>query len=214
MLREFKFVRDCADDVCSSLLFQPVTTKTNPAGELFDPDSTHAQAAAFRAECPSLIGGLLADTAGGISLSVRDEFNMAQSAASGPYADELDYNLHLGEAYSPLRDALAAELVESPLEVEHVLERARTQTCAGCHRRSRGADLGGGLVWPADLGFVHVSEKITEEIDGAIYFGLSDALKDEFLPARKRIMEDFLDDKPRPPSADPNMPLAGHRHHG
>ena len=39
-----------------------------------------------------------------------------------------------------------------------ILDRATAVTCAGCHRISRSADLGGGLVFPRPAGFVHVGE--------------------------------------------------------
>ncbi len=216
MLREFKLALNCGPSSCSSLEFIPVTSKTNAAGELFDPASTHAQASAFRADFPTRIESLLSTSVGGIGLTVLDSFNSGQSGSSGPSVGELDYITQLGPAPSALRSALEAELATqgSLITVDQLLERARTQTCAGCHRRSRNADLGQGLVWPADLGFVHVSERITETVGSEVRFEISDALKDEFLPARKVIMEDFLNDKPRPPVADPTQPIAGHQHHG
>ena len=45
-----------------------------------------------------------------------------------------------------------------------------------------GSDLGHGLTWPFSLGFVHVNEA----------GNLSPALRDVFLPHRKRVLEDFL----------------------
>jgi hypothetical protein len=76
-------------------------------------------------------------------------------------------------------------------------------------------ELGGGLVWPADLGFVHVSERVIETIDGEHRYGISEALTDEFLPARLQILQDYLDNQPRPPQAqNPDLPIAGHTHHG
>lgn len=214
MLREFKLEKECDAGGCSSLRFVPVTTKGNPAGELFDASSSHPQAAAFRADFPSRVRSLLGNSIAGISLSVPDQFNAGQSASSGPFASALDYNAYLGGDPSELRAALELEIVGSGLSVENVLDRARAQTCAGCHRRSRGVDLGGGLTWPADLGFVHISEREVEMVDGGLRYMISEALEDEFLPARKQIMQDFLNDKPRPPASDPTMPLIGHRHHG
>lgn len=214
MLREFKLAKSCSEEECSSLLFVPVTTKGNPAAELFNPASTHPKAEAFRQDFPSRVGSLLSTTISGLSLTVPDDFNMGQSASSGPYASELDYKLAHGLYGTPLSEAIDPLLVGTGLTMENVLDRARTQTCAGCHRRSRDVDLGGGLSWPADLGFVHVSERITEVVDGETRFDLSEALKEHFLPARETIMEDFMDDKPRPPQADPTTPLIGHRHHG
>lgn len=214
MLREFKLAKSCDEETCSSLLFVPVTTKGNAAADLFSPISSDPRAEAFRQDFPTRVGSLLGATISGLSLSVPDEFNMAQSPASGPFVSQLDYRAAHGLYGTPLSDAVEPHLVGTGLTMTHVLERARTQTCAGCHRRSRDADLGGGLFWPADLGFVHISERVTEVVDGETRYDLSEALKEHFLPAREKIMEDFMDDKPRPPQADPTTPLIGHRHHG
>ena len=73
--------------------------------------------------------------------------------------------------------------------------------------------LGGGLTWPPSLGFTHVTEREIEVIGGEARFRISDALNDVFLPARKRILENFLNDKPHP-SKGPTHPLSGSRTHG
>jgi hypothetical protein len=44
-------------------------------------------------------------------------------------------------------------------------------------------------------------------------FVISGALIDAFLPHRKQVMEDYLNEKPRP-SKGPHVPLKGSRSHG
>jgi len=66
--------------------------------------------------------------------------------------------------------------------VPNVTARATTQTCAGCHELSNDAPLGGGLVWPRSLGFVHIDETRA----------LSPALTTRFLPRRKVVLESFI----------------------
>src|SRR6185436_3426806 len=82
---------------------------------------------------------------------------------------------------------IKAELTDlgSTLTVNQVLNRATTQTCAGCHMVSNGQALGGGLTWPSSLGFVHIDESSA----------LSPALSGTFLPRRKAVLEKFINDR-------------------
>jgi hypothetical protein len=69
--------------------------------------------------------------------------------------------------------------------VDNVLDRATTQTCAGCHLFSGGQALGGGKTWPSSLGFVQIDEASN----------LSPALTGTFLPRRKAVLEKFINDR-------------------
>jgi hypothetical protein len=73
--------------------------------------------------------------------------------------------------------------------------------------------LGGGLTWPASLGFTHVTERETEVVGGETRFRLSDTLVNSLLPARKQILEDFQNDRPRP-SKGPTHTLSASGTHG
>jgi len=75
------------------------------------------------------------------------------------------------------------------LTPDEVINRAGATTCGGCHRFSRGKPVSPTLNWPADAGFVHVTE-LGE---------LSLALTDVFLPAREQVLENFVCDPPAPP---------------
>ena len=69
----------------------------------------------------------------------------------------------------------------------NILDRATTQTCAGCHQLSTFAphnQLGDipQVVWPQSLGFVHINEQSQ----------LSPALTSSFLPHRAQVLISFL----------------------
>jgi hypothetical protein len=160
-------------------------------------------------------GSLAAASAAQIDISVPDLFNSAQSQASGSSAGEMKYLEQLGTAASPLRSDIEAQLAAlgSSLTANDIVLRAQALSCAGCHRLNNGVALGGGLTWPASLGFTHVTERETESVGGALRFRLSDALIDVLLPARKAVVEDFLNNRPRP-AKGPNHPLSGSTSHG
>jgi hypothetical protein len=191
-LREFKLKRTCGLLSCSAMRMVPVTVKGNPYGPLFSPTSPHGKASAFQAFFPSQVAKLSGATLADIGFEVPDTYNTAQSEANGI---ENAYVTQFGTAPSALRSALAAALTAqgSSLTPDQIVARAQALSCAGCHRLSSNADLGGGLVWPASQGFTHISERVTEVVDGEIRFTLSDALVNDFLPHRKEVLERYLD---------------------
>lgn len=212
-LREFQLFETCAGTSCT-LRFEPVTNKVNPFGPLFDPMSAEPAAADFRAFFPAQVASLAAADLTGIRMEVPDEFNTGRSISSTAF-DEMKYLDQLGDEPSDLRDAIAIELTAlgSTLTVDDIVLRAQAMSCAGCHRLSRSQSLGAGLVWPEPSGFVHVDERSIEVVDGVERFLLSPALIDVFLPHRKQVMEDFLENKPRVPKG-PGNPIGGFRGHG
>jgi hypothetical protein len=214
-LREFKLLRTCAGNACTAVRLVPVTNKNNPYGPLFDPASVLSNAAAFRTFFPSQVASLTATSIPGLSMSTPNVYNSAQSQASGTTAAEMKYLDQLGVAASPLRSALQTELTNagSALTPDDIVRRAQTQTCAGCHRLSNNVALGGGLTWPASLGFTHVTERETETVGSEVRFRISDTLVNELLPARKQIFEDFLNDRPHP-TRGPTHPLSASTSHG
>jgi hypothetical protein len=214
-LREFKLFRTCTGSSCSSMRFVPVTNKNNSFGPLFDSTSTLVNAPAFRSFFPTQVSNLNASTIPGLDISTPDTFNTAQSQASGASAAEMRYSVQFGTAESPLRTALQTQLTSlgSTLTPDDIVARAQTQSCAGCHRLSNNVALGGGLVWPASLGFTHVTERATEIVGGETRFVISDTLINHLLPARQAIFEDFLNNRPRP-SKGPTHPLSGSNSHG
>jgi len=191
-LREFKLQRSCGLLSCSALRFVPVTSKGNPYGPLFAPGATHPKAAGFQAFLPGQVGTLSGPTIPEIGIAIPDTYNSGQSEASGTTEGNLP--VQFGAGPSALRTALTSSLASagSSLTADQLVARVQAQTCAGCHRISNNADLGGGITWPPSLGFTHIDERTTELIDGSTSYVLSPALNDVFLPHRQDLLERYL----------------------
>ncbi len=70
----------------------------------------------------------------------------------------------------------------------NILDRATSQSCAGCHALMPGKNMGGpdgGFTWPATFGFLQVGPGGQQ----------SPALTGTFLPFRKQVLTSFLDDQ-------------------
>jgi hypothetical protein len=214
-LREFKLLRTCSNGSCTAPRFTPVSDKNNAYGPLFAPGSTLPQAAAFVSFFPSQVANLSANALAALDISTPEAFDTGQSQASGSTAAEMRYAEQLSYAPSALRTGLQAALTTagSSLTPDDIALRAQALSCAGCHRLNNNVALGGGLTWPASLGFTHVTERETEIANGEERYLISDALINVLLPARKAILEDFLNNRPHP-SKGPDHPLSGSRTHG
>jgi len=210
-LREFKLRRTCSGNACSAMQLVPVPVRNTIFGGLLG-DDAHPQSAAFQAAfldaVPDLTGGTLAD----LGLDLAGPFTTAQSQASA--AGENSYVVQFQSAPPDFHAAIAARLgaLGSPLTPEDIVERAQFLSCAGCHRLSAGHALGGGVIAPSALGFVHVSERDTEVVGDGIRFRISDALVNDFLPTRSRVVLDYLADKLKP-RKHPKDPIGGRRVH-
>lgn len=186
-LDEFQLGRSCLTKTSCVLFPRRVSVKTNPFADLFDPASTHPLASEFQADfvafgpdAPSNVQRLAASGLNAIGMDIAPNHDAGQSEVD--FFD--DYTAQFGTGANPFRTAIQGELnrIGSPLTPNHIIERALTQSCAGCHQLSNGAPLGGGLTWPSSLGFFHVSG--TGQ--------LSSALTGTFLPHRKTVLETFL----------------------
>lgn len=212
-LREFKLIRTCTGDVCSAMAMVPVTNKTNPFGPLFGYGA--AGAGYFQAHFLDQIPALAGES---IDFKVPDQFNTGQSLASGSTENNYVTQLALGAVPNQFAADIQAALTAlgSTLTPANVVARAQALSCAGCHRLSANSasppPLGGGLVWPASLGFTHVTEQQTESGDGDERFVISPALVNAFLPVRKQVLDDFLNDRP-PHVNHPSDPIGGRRVH-
>ena len=185
-LREFKLVHRCSDPAgpCKALRLRPVTDKNTPFGALFDDTSTHAKAPQFRTHFLKRLPGLLTDDLMQVAFPSANRFNTGQSNASGV---ENDYAVHLARGSGSFAQEIQQQLTAlgSDLTPMHMVRRAMTQSCAGCHALSTvdaNSDLGHGLTWPRSLRFVHVDEA----------GNLSPALREVFLPHRLAVLEAFL----------------------
>lgn len=200
MLREWRLVRDTRCSLCKMRMV-PTTVKNNPWGAFFNPNATpDERGAGFRSELLEHVGHLAGDDLASISQRIDNEHNTGQSVAQGP---ENNYATHFeaGRTVSPgFAAAIANELVEADeptLTPRHVVDRSMTQSCAGCHRLSDGADLGDGLAWPSSpMRFVHVSEAggPTESGPDGPRWAISTGLRDKFLPHRAAVLASFLAD--------------------
>jgi hypothetical protein len=194
-LREFKLRRQCSGRSCS-LLMVPVTDKNNPIGLLFG-DPRDARAAAFQDQLVSdNVTSLAQTTLTDIGMVTPDRFNSGQSHSSG--STELDYAAYFGTQRDGVQRRLWQALgqIGSSVTPAQLVERAKTQTCAGCHELSSKVQLGAGLIWPASLGFVHVSEEQPEQGEDGLRYRISPLLDSTFLPTRSRVMFDFLKERP------------------
>ncbi len=191
MLREYKLRRDCSSGACS-VHFVPVTVKTNPGGILFNPSSPHSLASDFQnVVFPDQVPSLAINDINRFTLSIPDAFNSGQSDEESPMQNH--YVNQFGTGPSALRANIQNELnaISSTLTPDNVVARAMALSCAGCHRLSNGADLGGGLRWPPSMGFTHVSELTDAGPDGPRH-RISPALVNVFIPHRKAVLDAFL----------------------
>ncbi|MGH8572139.1 MAG: hypothetical protein ACREX8_06135, partial [Gammaproteobacteria bacterium] len=212
-LREFKMQKICAGGACTALKIVPVSDETNPFGPLFSPAGIHAQTAAFQEHFLTQVVGLATGSITGINFKVPNAFNTGQSHASAA-SNQNQYLVQLGAGDSAFRTAIAAAIpADSGLAVDDIVLRAQALSCAGCHRLNNNVPIGGTLVWPPSLGFTHVTERETEDAGGGMTrFRISLALLDVFLPKRKQVLDDFMNDKP-PNAKNPKDPIGGRRVH-
>ncbi|MFT3771817.1 MAG: hypothetical protein QM820_40930 [Minicystis sp.] len=194
MLREFKlrFTTIATTPPTTTLFFVPVTDKTNPFGGLFNNATTGTLANEFRTTFfPSQVASLAVNDINAFNYAVPDKFNSGQSDSQS-FGVVDDYLAQFGTGASTLRTNIQAQLTAmgSTLTPDNIVARAEALSCAGCHQRSNGASLGGGLTWPSSAGFVHNLETTETGPDG-LRFQLSSALTGTFLPHRKQILDSF-----------------------
>jgi hypothetical protein len=125
-----------------------------------------------------------------MGMATSAQFNAGQSNAQG---NENNYQSQLG-AGNPagFKQAITTQLAAlgSSRTADEMAARATAQSCGGCHQLSNDVLLGGldgagnPLKWPASAGFVHTVENGTR----------SPALNNVFLPQRKLILAQFLND--------------------
>jgi hypothetical protein len=163
-----------------------------PAAQLFNETDAHPKGPDFRTTFLDVVNTLsINDINAFNSNALPSRFN----AGDGDQQHATKSNYPAQFASSPgFSAAIQQKLTEagSTLTPAHIVQRSMAMSCAGCHQLSNGKDLGGGLVWPASLGFVHVTEAARETVDGVQRFKISPALTNVFLPRRKAVLEAFL----------------------
>lgn len=174
-----------------------------------------ARAAVFQPDMVAQIPSLANNDLMGIGYSVALDHDAAQSDAQNNLPD--DFFTQFGNATGAVNtfrsnfslDANShVDATGTPLNAEKIINRAITQDCGGCHQPgtfglSAADSIGsvhapdGSIVnrWPNSLGFVHVSENVSAlpELTGAAFpssngHAISQALRDNFVPARKQFL--------------------------
>jgi len=200
-LREFRLSQTCNVAACS-LVARNTFAQTNPFGGLFG--GTDSPSTAFQASFLNQVPRLAATTLNAIGMSTPDVDNAGESDeqdSSNNYASQAAGN-------APFLASISSELASigrSDLTPTNVLDRATTQSCAGCHQLSVSHPLGAGLVWPASNGFTQIDESSR----------LSPALTGTFLPFRAQVLVNFINGQcgitvsPAPPAPDSDPTTIG-----
>lgn len=190
-LREFRMVKDCrcADDC--NLVVAPTTVKSNPSGESFHGGSTEPRAGDLQSLVINSVWPLGHGGVNDIGWDVSNKLNTGESISrfGGP-TDYFDFFSQGANTHPQFKADLSQEAINffgGTLDSNDIVHRASTQSCAGCHHISNSQPLGNGDIWPNSIRFVHVDEF---PINGS--FPLSDAMHQEFLPARAALLEAFL----------------------
>lgn len=226
LLREYKLEHSCGSDsssfdntACDRLAARSETVKGNIYAPLFNGDLAEnptsefaTRAAAHQEEFIANIEQVLTNDMADLAVHASNQFLTADSHATGPQITESNYRQAF-EAGSDDNDFKAAlekviagrtDASGNQLTVTQVLNRAMTQTCAGCHR-----PVNFGLVFNGALGdmrlpdgsissrwpnndFVHIGE----------FSNLSHALNTLFIPKRKADFKQVLKDVNAPDDND------------
>jgi hypothetical protein len=178
-LRQFELLQDCPDGGDCTLTASNTFVANNPFADLFAPDG--GTLTTFQQEFLSQVPTLAAATIPVIAMTTPDIDNGGESDESGL---QLQDYLTAAAGNTALTTAIqgALDKLDSGLTPNNILNRATTQSCAGCHELSPGTNLGGGLTWPDSNGFVQVEETGQQ----------SPALVQSFLPFRSSVLTKFI----------------------
>jgi hypothetical protein len=194
-LREFKTDLTCVGsgsgggsggDVCT-LTIDHVSVKNNPALQLFE--GSASLSSEFLADFPANVKTLASSNNATIGMvTVDDLFNTYESVEQPPQEADVEYDLATDSALTSAITSKLSKLKITDLDTTQILRRATTQTCAGCHEVStfgNESQIGSGSnVWPASDGFVQINEQSQPSV----------ALTGTFLPHRKQVLDQFIDD--------------------
>jgi hypothetical protein len=180
------------------LQFVPMPVSGNPEGLLFNETDTNAKGPDFRSAFLNFVSSLAVTDINKINMDgLSAAFNAVDSDEQDPmktnYGDQFSSSPNFKASIQSKLDAIGNPQGLTP---EDIVARAQTVSCAGCHQFSNNKNLGGGLVWPASLGFVHAAENQTEAAtdgpSGSLRYVISPALINQFLPRRETVIETFL----------------------
>ncbi|HEX8823229.1 MAG TPA: hypothetical protein VF794_25085 [Archangium sp.] len=191
LMREFKVKRTCPSTGCK-VQFVPATVKTNPYGELFNPNSTHPLAAEFRSYFLTQVKTLAVNNLHTFNYVVPDKYNVGQNdSQTSSVVDNYNSQFRGGSA-STFRSNIQAQLtsIGSSLTPEDIVQRAEMLSCGGCHQRSLALQVGSEFLHPSH-DFTHSTE-FTETGPEGERFRVSSAVELNFLPRREQVLESFL----------------------
>lgn len=211
VLKEFKTVLDCGAQPCKFEIV-PIMVKVNPFGTLWNEDVAanagpkQLLAQDFQSDILANIDKLADARLGGIGYPVDLSHDAAQSFSQLTAGAVDHYRNQFHAATGPtnnFRNDLDVAAAAQGLTADQVVNRALTQSCAGCHKPdtfglSAPNSIGPvilpdgtlGTSWPDALSFVHVDTLVSSRPELASVSGhaLSPALNDAFLPARKQFL--------------------------
>jgi hypothetical protein len=203
-LREFHF-----GDVDQPPLPEPVAE--SPNGALWNDAVTSPQGEACRESFLRAAAlGLVTNDLSAMSFPVDQACKDAESR--NDFSEDYAFQLSLGTG--DFRRRLADIGAPIGVSAEELAARARfAGACMGCHNEASGSSLGNGVSAPFQSDFVHVSEFGAETCsNGGTCFGISEALRNAFLPARARITRELANSpgcgSEPPPPVDP-VPIGG-----
>lgn len=191
-LREYKLAKNCTTTPCK-LEMHDVTVRNNPAAALFanGGDATF-QTTDFINQVPAL--AVEGSDINAISMKTKNIYNWGEST-------EDSRNDYVNNAGSNIKAKIQAKLtaIGSDLSPDNILNRATTQSCAGCHQNSPGRDMGGDMPdWPASNVFTQIDEN--KNLSPAV--GV-------FLTHRSQVLTDFLCGGAPALGPDAEAPLGG-----
>ena len=198
-LREFQF-----EDISAAPI--PVPVAESPNGALWNDLSGLPQGDACRESF--LRGaelGLLTDNLAAMSFPVDQACKDAESRNDGSQ----DYASQTLSGSGSFTEELANIGAPFGIAADELANRARfAGSCMGCHIEAGGSSLGNGLVAPFQFDFVHVNEFFLEPCgNGGTCFGISEVLRNDFLPHRQRVTQSLLEGPScggeTPPEVDP-----------
>ena len=174
---------------------RPAPVGDAPNGQLWNDFSPFNAGPLCRSAFTGALSGLLTDNLAEMSFVVPEVCKDAESRNDFSQ----DYVSQLNAGSGAFANLLNGQLAGTGLSAQDIAARARfAGSCIGCHQESSGAGLGRGVSAPFQLDFVHVSERTLVPCDNGIgnCFAISSALRDEFLPHRQEVMNDFLATSP------------------
>jgi hypothetical protein len=184
-LREFHF------QSAPAVLPLPQPVAESPNGELWNDLSPLPQGEACRESFLAAASGVLGDNLSAMTFPVAQACKDAESPND---FFRQDYVTHLASGSGDFIARLDSIASTAGLTAFDIAARARfAGSCMGCHQEASGSNLGGGLTAPFQGDFVQVSEFTTENCgDGTLCFGVSEAMRNTFLPHRLSVQNELL----------------------